>query len=66
MTQAFIILVRVEEDRLDDWQDRRIEAAIKELHEAANKPPSSCHIYQVKNPKALNEWERQLKRENVL
>lgn len=66
MTQAFIILVRVEEGRLDEWRGRRIEAAIKELHESANKAPSSCHIYQVKHPKALNEWERQLKMENVL
>lgn len=66
MTQAFIILVWVEEDRLDEWQGRRIEAAIKVLHEAANKPPSSCHIYQVKNPASLVEWERRLKKENAL
>lgn len=66
MTQAFILLVRIEGDRPDEWWGRRIESAIKELHEAANKYPSSCHIYQVKNPKSLNDWERQLKRENAL
>lgn len=66
MTQAFIILVTVDETKLDVWEGRRIQAAIEELNSSANKPPSSCHIYRVKHPKALNEWERQLKRENVL
>ena len=66
MTQAFIVLVTVDETKLDVWEGRRIEAAIKELNEAANKPPTTCHIYQVKNPATLAEWEQKLKKENAL
>ena len=66
MTQAFIILVRVDEIKLDPSQGWRIEAAIKELHESGNKAPSTCHIYQVKNPATLTEWEHRLKKENAL
>ena len=66
MTQSFIILVTVDEQKLTVSDGRRIEAAIKELNEAANKPPTTCHIYQVKNPATLTEWEKKLKTENAL
>ena len=66
MTQAFIILVTVDETNLDVWEGRRIQAAIEELNSSANKPPTTCHIYRVKNPSSLVEWERRLKKENAL
>lgn len=66
MTQSFIILVTVDETKLDVWEGRRIEAAIKELNDCANRPPTTCHIYQVKNPATLTEWEKKLKKENTL
>jgi hypothetical protein len=66
MTQSFIILVTADETKLDVWEGRRIEAAIRELHEAANKPPTTCHIYPVENPATLTEWEKKLKKENAL
>ena len=61
MTQAFIILVKVEETKLDPRKGQHIAATIKELHGA-----TGAHIYQVKDPAKLDEWEKQLKQENKL
>ena len=66
MTQSFIILVTADETKLDVLEGRRIEAAIEELNDCANRPPTTCHIYQVKNPATLTEWEKKLKTENAL
>ena len=66
MTQSFIILVTVDEQKLSVSDGSRIEAAIKELNDCANRPPATCHIYQVKNPSALAEWETKLKKENAI
>lgn len=67
MTQAFIILVKVEETALDPRQGEHISATIRELHRSTNRAQSSiCNIYQVKDPVKLDEWERNLKKENKL
>ena len=65
MTQSFIILVTVDEQKLTVSDGSRIEAAITDLNNCANRPPATCHIYQVKNPATLAAWERNLKKENA-
>lgn len=64
MTQAFIILLTTDENKLDPRAGKHLEATIKELHRAGNANDSTCHIYQVKDPAKLAEWEQKLKQEN--
>ena len=66
MTQAFIIVLRIDENKLDPKRGQHIEATIKELHRSASKADSSCNIYQVKDPVKLVEWENNLKVANGL